>query len=757
VRAWALVSLTALLGLLAACRAGPAAGNTITFSGSSVGAEGEVLLRQLRRFEAQSPGLRVELRHTPDAADQRHQLYVQWLNARVPEPDVLQLDVIWTPEFAAAGWLRPLDEGALEVGDFFAPAVEADRWDGRLYALPWFVDVGMLYWRTDLMPHAPRTFDELAEFARRAQRSHGLPYGLVWQGARYEGLVTVFGEFLGGFGGSVLGSHGAVALDEPPAVEALGFMRRCVEEGLVPRAALAWQEEQVRFAFQNGQAALMRNWPYAYGLMQDPASSKVAGRFAVAPMPAQPGGRPTAALGGSQLAVSAYSRRPAEALALVRFLTGPEQMRERAEVAGQFPARRSLYASPLPGLAVPPADALRIVESATPRPVTPVYTELSVSLQVAVHRALTGQAPPATALGEAAREVRSLFERTGLGGEPREAPERRSALPWALAAAAASVAAVALLIGLRKRARLHPATPRGALREAPLAWALMAPALAAVVLVAVFPLAWTAWDSLHLHDLRMPWLGQPFVGLDNYRELFGSGRFWGATARTAAFTAATVACELGLGLVLALSLDRAFRGRAVARAAVLVPWAVPAVVAAVIWRFMFDSQAGLAGPALSALGLGERSFAWFVDPRAAWVPLILADVWKTTPFVALLLLAGLQGIDPALYEAARVDGAGAWQTLRYLTLPLLKPALLVALLFRTLDAFRVFDLVYVLTGGGPGVATEPLSLLTFEALLQDLRFGLGAALSVVVFGVTFVLALAYVRLLGGDLTKGTRE
>ena len=136
------------------------------------------------------------------------------------------------------------------------------------------------------------------------------------------------------------------------------------------------------------------------------------------------------------------------------------------------------------------------------------------------------------------------------------------------------------------------------------------------------------------------------------------------------------------------------------------------------------------------------------------MPVILGDVWKTTPFVALLLLAGLQNIDEGLYEAARIDGAGAWRRFVNVTLPLLKPALLVALIFRTLDAFRVFDLIYVLTHGGPGTATEPIALYTFSALLETLRFGYGSALSVIIFLVTFSLALVYVRLLGADLMGG---
>ncbi|HKK27024.1 MAG TPA: sugar ABC transporter permease [Gemmatimonadota bacterium] len=289
-------------------------------------------------------------------------------------------------------------------------------------------------------------------------------------------------------------------------------------------------------------------------------------------------------------------------------------------------------------------------------------------------------------------------------------------------------------------------------RERRLGFELVVPALGVIVLVALFPLAWTAWESLHLHDLRMPWRGHPFVGLANYAEALGDGRFWAAMGHTAFFTAATVGLELVLGLVLALAMNRAFRGRSLVRAAVLLPWAVPTVVAALLWRFMFGTQGGIANALLSKVGVVDASFVWFIHERAAWVPVILADVWKMTPFVALLLLAGLQNIDASLYEAAKIDGAGAWDRFRYVTLPLLKPAILVTLVFRTLDAFRVFDLVYVLTGGGPGTATEPIALYTFDALLRDLRFGYGSALSMIIFLVTFGLAVLYIRGLGVDLT-----
>jgi ABC-type sugar transport system permease subunit len=304
-----------------------------------------------------------------------------------------------------------------------------------------------------------------------------------------------------------------------------------------------------------------------------------------------------------------------------------------------------------------------------------------------------------------------------------------------------------------------PATPARSheRRDERLAWALVTPALAATALIAIFPLVYTVWESLHLHDLRMPWLGRPFVGLDNYGEALRDPRFWGALGHTAFFAAASITLELLLGLAFALAMNRAYRGRAVVRASVLVPWAIPTVVAALLWRFMFESQGGVVNAVLTSSGAVDDPVNWFVRGGTAWVPVILADVWKTTPFVALLLLAGLQNIDQTLYEAAAVDGAGPWWQLLHITIPLLKPAILVALIFRTLDAFRVFDLIYVLTGGGPGTSTEPVALYAFNALLQNLRFGYGSALSVIIFAVTFGLAMLYVRGLGmGPEREGRR-
>jgi multiple sugar transport system substrate-binding protein len=412
-------ALAALLGCGASACGADRSADALTFSASGLGAEADVVRTQLARFAERHPGIRVELQVTPDAADQRHQLYVQWLNARAADPDVLQLDIIWTAEFAGAGWIAPLDPFGPDASDFFPAAVASNRWRGALYALPWFVDVGMLYWRTDLVPAPPSSLQALRATALEAIASARVRWGLAWQGARYEGLVTVFVEHLGAFGGGILGPNGDVIVDRPEAVRALTFMRDSVASGLVPASALTWQEEQVRFAFQNGQVAYMRNWPYAWALLRDSTRSSVAGHVGVAPFPGAAGGAATAALGGGQLAVNAFSDRPDLAWQLIEFLTAPDQMLERARVAAQLPSRRSLYDSPELQAAIDmPLESIRAaVDAAAPRPVTPVYSELSELLQVQLHRALTGQVAPDAALRQAGADMRRLLERSGLSAQ----------------------------------------------------------------------------------------------------------------------------------------------------------------------------------------------------------------------------------------------------------------------------------------------------------------------------------------------------
>src|SRR4051812_1304746 len=394
----------------------------LTFSGSALGAEGTLVAKQLQRFMQLNPGIRVELQRTPDDASQRHQLYVQWLNARVGNPSILQLDVVWTPEFAAAGWVLPLDRYSPGKTEFFPATIEANTWGGKLYALPWFADVGLLYRRIDLVPREPRTLEELVADARSViARRDGPRYGIVWQGARYEGLITGFVEYLGAFGGRIIDDRGEVVVNQPAGVKALEFMRDelYTSAHIAPLDVLTFHEEETRFAFQNGNAVFMRNWPYPVAAMSDTAQSKVAGKFAVSPMPKSgtaPSGHSTATLGGAQLAINAYTDHPDAAYKLIAYLTAPEQMLERAQAVGQYPTRSALYDDPrMRGtLSIPLENARRAIESATPRPVTPIYTELSEILQIELHRALVRQAEPREALDAAAAKINALIERTGM-------------------------------------------------------------------------------------------------------------------------------------------------------------------------------------------------------------------------------------------------------------------------------------------------------------------------------------------------------
>jgi multiple sugar transport system substrate-binding protein len=254
--------------------------------------------------------------------------------------------------------------------------------------------------------------DELAADAKSA-RSRGIPYGIVWQSARYEGLVTSFVEFLGAFGGRILSDDGRVVVDSPEGIKALTFMRDLITSGDAPTDILTWHEEESRFAFQNGAAAMMRNWPYAVTLLKQPNDSRVAGKFAVAPMPGATGGAPTATLGGSALGINAFTAHPDAAWKVVDFLTQPEQMLDRSRLSG-YPPRPALYDDPRLAeiLPIPLGLARSIVEHSVARPATPIYSQLSELLQIDLHRALSGQVPPDRALHDAAHAMSALIERT---------------------------------------------------------------------------------------------------------------------------------------------------------------------------------------------------------------------------------------------------------------------------------------------------------------------------------------------------------
>lgn len=283
---------------------------------------------------------------------------------------------------------------------------------------------------------------------------------------------------------------------------------------------------------------------------------------------------------------------------------------------------------------------------------------------------------------------------------------------------------------------------------------MLAPSLVVIALVAAYPICYAVWLSLNEYSVITPGLSR-FVGLDNYIDALGSAKFWEAMETTVLFTVISVGLELVIGLGMALVMHQAFRGRALLRAVVLVPWAILTVVTAITWRTIFEPELGFVNTMLSALSLPGGDVVWLGEEGYALAAMILADVWKTAPFMALLILAGLQGIPDELHDAAKVDGANTWQRFRSVTLPLLVPAITVALIFRTLDALRVFDLPYVLTKGANG--TETLSLLAQAELVANRNTGLGSALAVLTFLTVMGISFLYIRFMGGNIRALTKE
>jgi multiple sugar transport system permease protein len=276
---------------------------------------------------------------------------------------------------------------------------------------------------------------------------------------------------------------------------------------------------------------------------------------------------------------------------------------------------------------------------------------------------------------------------------------------------------------------------------------LCAPAVLAMLLVTAYPIVYAIVLSVQDLDLRFPDEGG-FVGLDNYKTVLTSSLWWTDLFNTAFITVITVTIELALGMAIALVMYRAIFGRGAIRAGVLIPYGIVTVVAAFSWQFAFDPATGF----VNNLPLIADDKAWFGDRFSSFAVIIMAEVWKTTPFMALLLLAGLTTIDDGVYDAAKVDGATAVQRFFRITLPLMKPAILVALLFRTLDAFRIFDNIFIMTRGAQN--TESVSILGYNQIISRTNLGLGSAVSVLIFIAVLIIAFIFVRLLGVRMAEG---
>lgn len=389
----------------------------ITMTSGGVGKELEVLREQLKMFKQLYPDIEVEVIPMPDSATERHDLYVTYFAAGEKDPDVLMLDVIWSAEFAP--FLEDLtdDYDYFELKEFLPGTIMSVTVNGRIVAIPWFTDAGLLYYRKDLLEkygykNPPRTWDELVEMAKKISQAEGI-IGFVWQGARYEGLVCDFLEYLWSFGGEVIDEKGKVVIDSPQAVQALQFMVDLIyKHRITPEGVVTYMEEDARRVFQKGEAVFMRNWPYAWALLNSD-DSPVKGKVGVAPLPLGPGGRRAATLGGWNLGINKFSSKEEKEAAkkLIKFLTSYEQQLYKAVHSGQNPTRKAVYNDPKLKEAAPfMVELLSVFVNALPRPRTANYSELSDVIQKYVHAALTRQMTAEQAIKNIARELNFLLK-----------------------------------------------------------------------------------------------------------------------------------------------------------------------------------------------------------------------------------------------------------------------------------------------------------------------------------------------------------
>ena len=383
----------------------------VTFKHGKIAGDPSHVRQLLSLFESENPGIRVKDETLPASTDEQHQFYVINLEGKSRDFDVLSMDVIWVPEFARAGWLRDishlLPQGERE--DFFPGPMQAVTYQEGIYAIPWYIDAGLLYYRKDLLAQygfrPPATWQELIEAAQFITAREPGIYGFIWQGKQYEGLVCNVLEYFWGAGGDVL-NEGKVVIDSPRNVYALRFMRDLITKyRITPPLVTTAIEEPTRHIFGSGRALFMRNWPYAWNIFEKDGSP-VRGKTGIAPLPSFSEKGSPSTLGGWQLGINKYARHPLAAEKLVAFLTSADAQKKMAITVGYKPARESLYRDEGLLRAQPViADLYDIFLHARPRPVSPYYMMTTQVMQAEFSAAISGMKTPEEALQSSQRQI----------------------------------------------------------------------------------------------------------------------------------------------------------------------------------------------------------------------------------------------------------------------------------------------------------------------------------------------------------------
>ncbi|NRF90383.1 sugar ABC transporter permease [Paenibacillus frigoriresistens] len=294
---------------------------------------------------------------------------------------------------------------------------------------------------------------------------------------------------------------------------------------------------------------------------------------------------------------------------------------------------------------------------------------------------------------------------------------------------------------LRRFVWYRPSEPK----ESSLAWILILPCLLMIFGLAVYPIIYSFWLSLHHASLLSQ--VRTFNGFENYTEVLKSAEFWASMARTMYYVFVSLAVQIVIGISVAVVLNQDFKGRRFVRSVMLLPWAIPNIVNAVMWEWIYNASYGALNGLLMQLGITNEKISWLGSKFLALNMIVAADTWKMVPFYAILLLAGMQTIPKDLYESARIDGSDSWKSFFHITIPMLKPVLLVIMVLRTMQCFGVFDIIYILTKGGPANGTMTISYYVYFETFGNLNFGKGSAISFIVAIIILLISLVYIKLL----------
>jgi multiple sugar transport system substrate-binding protein len=655
-------------------------------------------------------------------------------------PDVASIDSFWMPLFM--GRLQPLDPDwhAGDRQDFlpFTITTLSDR-AGHVYGMWHETDCRVLFYRRDLVPVPPRTWDELIATASRVSRERGIA-GYLYNAGRWEATVFDHLAMFWAQGGELVEANGRPIFGEPPhrarMLRLLGFLRETIRSGASPSSVLASTDyQQLIAAATAGDVAMFLGGNWQLNDLRAALSPEAFANWDIAPIPQADERTGSTGTGGWVWVV--FARDPARRRAAIEFIRSVEAPDSAARISaatGHLPVRLSVYREyPFFRRDLWYQRFGQMLRSGRARPLVPIYPAMSEALQVAIGSVVAGAETPEAALDRAF--ATSLAEYARQASRTSSVPARFDPLVWLPAIA---IAAGALLL-LRRVARDNG--------EVAL-W--IAPAIALVAVLVLYPmgelvrLAFTGGGAASARS-------RPTI--DAVRTLIADPQFGRMLAVTLAFVAASVVLQLALGILLAWLIDaavrRRVRGTLAARAAVVSAWVLPGVLVGVIWKILLiENRAGIINYYASRLGVGPLPL--LSSGGFALAAVVAANVWRGSAFSLVLQYAGLQRIPRERHEAADLEGVTAWQRLRWVVLPALAPVITLNAILITIATFNTFDLIMPLTGGGPARSTEVISLFMYRAAFFNLDGAKAAAVSLVMLAINTVLALAASRLVRGE-------